>query len=316
MTLSDGLLLAFGGNSIVPTGEKGTIDQQWAHTDETMAEVAALWQRERPPLLLTHGNGPQMGRVLLRSELSAAHIDPLPIDVAVADTEAGMGYMIQHLLSNRLLRAGLPSSTVTVITRVEVDAEDPAFKNPTKPIGIFYTQEEAERLRRERGWDIAEDPGRGWRRVVVSPGPKRIIEVEAIRSLLDADHIVIAAGGGGIPVARDAAGTLCGCEGVIDKDLTSVLLAEVLGMRRVIIVTGVPRVCLDWTKPTQREVERLTAAEAKRHLDEGQFAPGSMGPKIDAAIRFARVGGTTIITQPGDIAAAVAGNAGTWVVPD
>lgn len=314
--LTRGLILALGGNSIVPAGEEGTIDQQWDHTAETMREVADLWEQIGPPLLLTHGNGPQIGRIMLRSELAAGVVDPLPLDVAVADTEAGMGYMIGHLLGNHLLQRGRPTPIETIVTRVEVAVDDPAFAHPTKPIGLFYTEAQAREHMARHGWTMAEDAGRGWRRVVASPRPLRIVEIEAIRLLATHGHIVIAVGGGGIPVLRQPDGTLKWCECVIDKDLASALLAQALGIRRLVIVTAVPRVCLDWGKPTQREVARLTASEAAAHLAAGQFPAGSMGPKIEAAVALARAGGTAIITQPGDIAAALAGERGTWITPN
>ncbi|NUP88450.1 MAG: carbamate kinase [Candidatus Sumerlaeia bacterium] len=316
MNFDNGLVLALGGNSIVRTGEKGTITEQWTHTDETMAEIAALWERHRWPLVITHGNGPQMGRILLRSELAVKEVDPLPLDVCVADSQAGMGYMIQQVLGNHLARRGAGAVIVTVITRVEVDACDQAFGNPTKPIGLFYRADEARRLMSERGWEMREDAGRGWRRVVASPVPRRIEEIGAIRHLVERGDIVIAAGGGGIPVVRRPDGALQGVGCVIDKDLASALLAQEMGFRRLVIITGVPRVCIDWGKPTQREVARLSAAEAQRHLDSGQFPAGSMGPKIAAAIDFASHSGTAIITQPGDIEAALAGKAGTWITQE
>lgn len=313
--LSEGIILALGGNSIVKAGELGTIDEQWEHTDETAVEIAALWESVDVPLIITHGNGPQVGRCLLRNELAAGGIDPLPLDVVVADTEAGMGYMIEHLLGNHLRRHNHDANVVTLITRVEVEEDDPAFQDPTKPIGLFYTAEEAEAHRRDRNWVMKEDAGRGWRRVVASPTPLRIVEIEPIRCLAENGHIVIAVGGGGIPVCHEKDGTLKWCEGVIDKDLASAILAQQLGMKRLVVVTSVAKVCLDWGKPTQREVDRMTADEAQSHLDAGQFPAGSMGPKIAAAVQFARGGGSTVITQPGELAAALEGKAGTWVVP-
>jgi carbamate kinase len=318
--IGDGLVIALGGNSIARTGEKGTIAQQWKHTDQATAEIATLWGSDRRPLVITHGNGPQVGRVLMRSELASKEMDSLPLDVAVADTQAGMGYMIQQLFGNHLARAGQRANTVAVVTRVEVRADDPGFKNPTKPIGTFYTEEEARHLMGRREWasqfQMAEDAGRGWRRVVASPRPIRVVETRAIRDLLEQGDIVIAVGGGGIPVIKVEGGDLVGIECVIDKDLASALLAESLGLRRLVIITGVPSVCLGFGTPDQREVDRMTADEAQAHLDAGEFPPGSMGPKMAAAIGFARHGGTTIITQPGELEAALAGECGTRIVPD
>jgi carbamate kinase len=314
--LREGVLLALGGNAIVKVGEKGTIPEQWSRADASTGEIAELWARHRWPLLITHGNGPQIGRILLRSELAAKEIDPLPLDVAVADSEAGMGYMVQQLLWNHIARLGRDANIVTLVTRVQVDENDPGFRSPTKPIGLFYSVEEATDLMQVRGWVMKEDAGRGWRRVVPSPAPKRVIETESIRALLERSAIVIAAGGGGIPVIKKEDGSLHGIECVIDKDLTAAMLATSLGFQRLVILTGVPTVCLDWGKPTQREVTSLTAREAEEHLKAGQFPAGSMGPKMAAAIEFARGGGTTIITQPGDLEAALAGERGTRVVPD
>jgi carbamate kinase len=301
-------VLALGGNSIVRAGEQGTVDQQWAHTDETTAEIAELWAMGGSPLIITHGNGPQVGRCLLRSELASSEIDPLRLDVVVADTEAGMGYMIEQLLGNHLRRKKLEGHVVTLITRVEVNPADPAFGNPEKPIGLFYSEGQAAEHRSKRGWVMAEDAGRGWRRVVPSPRPLRILELEAIRCLAEHGHIVVAVGGGGIPVCPQDDGTWMWCEGVIDKDLASALLAQALGVKRLVIVTSLPTVCLDWGKPTQREISKMTLSEAQAHLDAGQFAPGSMAPKIQAAVNMAQGGGVTIITQRGEC--------GTQIVPD
>ncbi|MBN1477263.1 carbamate kinase [Candidatus Sumerlaeota bacterium] len=315
MDLSRGVILALGGNSISPKGATGTIEQQWDHTEETMAEIADLWVKHRWPLVLTHGNGPQVGRILLRGELAAAELDPLPLDVAVADSQAGIGYMIQHILSNHLIRRGMEFNTVTLVTRVEVREDDPGFANPTKPIGRFHTPEEAEVRMRERGWLMIDDAGRGWRRVVASPKPLRIVEIGAIAHLLQRGDIVIAAGGGGIPVFKQPDNTMKWCECVIDKDLASALLAQELGIPCLVIITAVPRVCLDWGKETQREVDHLTADEAREHLEAGQFPAGSMGPKIEAAVLFAESGGTTVIAQSGELEAALEGRAGTRIVP-
>jgi carbamate kinase len=314
--LSDGVLIALGGNSIAKAGERGTISQQWAHTLETAEEIADLWGDSRFPLVICHGNGPQIGRILLRSELAAKEIDPLPLDVAVADSQAGMGYMIQQLLSNALGPRLGNANVVTLVTRVDVDPADPAFQRPTKPIGMFYAEQEAHLLAGSHGWVMREDAGRGWRRVVASPRPLHILETKAIRDLVVGGEIVIAAGGGGIPVISRPNGGFDGVACVIDKDLASALLAKTLGFKTLLIVTGVPRVCIDWGLATQREVDRLRPDEATRFLDEGQFPAGSMGPKIEAAVQFARAGGTAIITQPGHLGPALRGEQGTWIVEE
>jgi carbamate kinase len=244
-------------------------------------------------------------------------IAPMPLDVCGADSEGGIGYMMQQALRNELRRLEIERTVVTLVTQVVVDERDPGFRRPTKPIGPFYEQDRARTLAREKGWTVVEDSGRGWRRVVASPKPLEIVEIDAIRTLVDQGTIVIAAGGGGIPVTRQWDGSLHGVEAVIDKDLASSLLGRVLGVETLVIVTGVERVATSFNKPEQKEIVRAHASELERWLGEGHFPPGSMGPKIQAAIEFVRGGGReVVITSPEKIAEAMQGKAGTTIVPD
>lgn len=306
-------VVAIGGNSITRRGEVGTIPEQYRNARDTCAHVAGLvadgWR-----VVLTHGNGPQVGNVLLRVQMAMPQVYPLPLDVCDSDTQGGMGYMLQQVLGNELRARGSPVQVATLITQVVVGRDDPAFRKPTKPVGRFYTKEEAAALAREQGWTVVEDAGRGWRRVVPSPAPLEIVELGAIRTLVDGGVIAIAVGGGGIPVVREGS-ALSGVEAVVDKDRSSALLANGLGADLFLITTGVERVALDYGKPTQREVERLTVAEARRHLAAGQFPAGSMGPKIEAACAFVEAGGgrKAIITSPERIEAALRGEAGTAI---
>jgi carbamate kinase len=267
-------------------------------------------------VVITHGNGPQVGFILRRCELALHELHMVPLDSIGADTQGALGYMIQQSLANVFCEHGEERGVVSVVTQVRVDADDPAFKNPTKPIGSFMDERTARERAAEAGWDIREDSGRGWRRVVASPLPKEIIERDAIRKLVDLGFVVIACGGGGIPVVADARGQLRGVAAVIDKDHASALLARQLSANLLIISTGVDAVYLDYNKPTQRRVESLTVAEAKAGLQAGQFPAGSMGPKIKAAVDFIEGGGKKcIITDPAHLAEAVLGQAGTHITP-
>ncbi|MFH0793496.1 MAG: carbamate kinase [bacterium] len=310
------ILIALGGNAIVGPGEEGNLEQQYRHTGETMAELATLLHETHfDGLILSHGNGPQVGNILLRSEYASEVIYPITLDVAVADSQAGMGYMIQQSLHNALARVGERRLVTTVITQVEVSRDDPAFATPTKFIGQSFPHKKAESLIRDRKWQMKLDRGRGWRRVVASPEPCVILEQVIIRKLLQEGVIVIAVGGGGIPVVREADGRLHGVEAVIDKDMASALLAKNLGLKTFIIVTGVEQVCVGFGTPQQRPLGRVTTDEARKYLDAGEFPEGSMGPKIRAALLFLEGGGEeVIITRPGKLRAAIGGNAGTKIV--
>jgi carbamate kinase len=309
------MLVALGGNAIIPPDRTGTIEEQIAITERTMAQVAAALDQSTR-LVMTHGNGPVVGNIVLRNEAARATVPPMPLDVCGADSQGGLGYMIQQVMQNVLRRGGRSREVATVVTQVRVDAADPAFQRPTKPIGPFYRREAADRLRVTRGWPMIEDSGRGYRRVVPSPTPLEILEIGAIRALLERDVVVIAAGGGGIPVLRRADGTLAGVEAVIDKDRTAVVLARALGVERLVIVTGVDRVAIGFGTPAQRDLAELAADEAQKYLEAGEFPAGSMGPKIEAAIEFLHGGGReAIITSPNTLGLALAGKHGTWIVP-
>jgi len=308
------VVVAFGGNAIIRPGQKGTFEEQKANVQETCRQLVDLvGQGYR--LILTHGNGPQVGNILIKNELAREVVPAMPLDVLVADTQGSIGYIIQQSLSFELARRGLKVPVVSVITQTLVDPEDPAFSNPTKPIGPFYSEEEAKKLAQEKGCKVVEDSNRGWRRVVPSPQPLEIIEREAIKALVEAGVIVIAAGGGGIPVVRRPDGSLEGVEAVIDKDRAARLLANEVGAEILFLLTEVDQVYLDYGRPTQRPLHKLTVEEAKKYLKEGQFPPGSMGPKIEAAISFVEGGGQkAVIGSLARAAEAIRGISGTTIV--
>ncbi|HEY7126902.1 MAG TPA: carbamate kinase, partial [Ktedonobacterales bacterium] len=309
-------VVAIGGNSLIKDGAHQTVPDQWNAVRETATHIAEMigqgWN-----VIVTHGNGPQVGFILLRSELSRSKLHPVPLDSCGADTQGAIGYMIQLALHNEFQRRGIQREAVTLVTQVLVDARDPAIQNPSKPIGQFYTEEQAREYMAKDGWAMVEDAGRGWRRVVPSPRPKEIIEKNAIQAMINAGFILIACGGGGIPVIRDAQGNLQGLEGVIDKDLASSLLASSIHADLLLISTAVERVALNYRKPDQRNLDRLSFSEAKRYFAEGHFAKGSMGPKVQAALEFLENGGkAALITTPETIGRALAGETGTWILPD
>jgi carbamate kinase len=298
-------VIALGGNALIRSGERGTAAEQLANLRAACAALAPLLSD--PRVVVTHGNGPQVGNELLRQERAADVAPPLPLYLAVAQTQAEIGALIAAEL-----RPVAGRGVACVLTHVEVDADDPAFAQPTKPIGPFYTEEEARRLESERGWTVVSDAGRGWRRVAASPEPVGIVELESIRALLDAGDVVIAAGGGGIPVARRDE-RLKGIDAVIDKDRASALLATALEADRLVILTDVPALLRDFGGPEQAEIRKLTAAEAKELLPE--LAAGSMRPKLEAAIAFAGAGGETLIASTESLEAALTGEAGTRISP-
>jgi carbamate kinase len=313
------IVVAFGGNAIIRPGQKGTFEEQKANIASTCKYLINLI-KEGYRLVLTHGNGPQVGNILLKNEMFHELVPPMPLDVIGSETQGYIGYAIQQVLGYELFKNGLDIPVATVITQTVVNGDDPAFQNPTKPVGPFYTEAKAKKLMEERGYRMVEDSHRGWRRVVPSPKPLEIIEWASIKSLVEAGTIVIAAGGGGIPVVRKEDGRLEGVEAVIDKDLAATILAKQVKADMLFLLTEVERVYLDYGLPTQREVARLTAAEAKRYLEEGQFPPGSMGPKIQAAINFVTNGGQgkkerrAIIGSLAKAAEAVAGTSGTEII--
>jgi len=306
-------VIALGGNAIIPAGHQGTIEEQRDITQKTMAQVAGMLE-EGYELALTHGNGPIVGNILLRNESAKSIVPPMPLDVCGADSEGGLGYMIQQSLYNEFALRNLPFHVITLITQVEVSPDDVAFNKPSKPIGPFYNAFEAELMESDKGWHMVEDAGRGYRRVVPSPEPLDIIEKEAVRSLVESGFIVITGGGGGVPVLRSPDGQLKGAEVVIDKDKVAGLLAELIGATELILVTNVSRLALDYRKPTQRLLEKLTASELDTYYQEGQFPAGSMGPKVEAILRFLKKGGKkALITNPDELLQAVRGEAGTLI---
>jgi carbamate kinase len=309
------IVIAFGGNASYPPTIKGLASEQMELIAQASRHLVRIVESGYK-LVLTHGNGPVVGNILFRMARSANELPPMPMDICVAHSQGGMGYMLQQTLSNELRRHGLDITVASIVTQVEVDAQDPGFANPTKPVGRFFSVEEAERLSREQGWQFVEDSGRGQRRVVPSPMPVRIVEMPAVEALLAAGVIPIAVGGGGISVTCDADGCYEGVSAVIDKDLTSAMLALELGAETLVMLTGVDRVAVDFGKPTQRAMDRMTVADAKRHRDDGQFPPGSMGPKIDAALLYLESGGReVIITSIECLPDALQSRAGTRVVP-
>lgn len=308
------VVIAIGGNSLIKDPQHMSVYDQYkaaGETSEHIADIVELGYR----VLITHGNGPQVGFILLRSEMAKQVLHEVPLDSCGADTQGALGYQISQTLDNELMRRGIDRTVTAVVTQVVVDPDDPGFISPTKPIGPFYSAQSAQQHQQE-GWIMREDAGRGWRRVVASPEPLAVVEEAAIQLLLENDVLVVAAGGGGIPVVRLADGRLEGAAAVVDKDLTSSLLARNLGAEILLISTSVPKVALDYRTPSQRAIDRMSVAEAKGYLGEGQFAAGSMQPKIEAAIAFLEQGGQrVIITQPHELAKALAGRAGTQIVP-
>jgi len=307
-------VVAFGGNALLRPEDRGTHEEQIARAKQAARWLAELVIRGYH-LIVVHGNGPQVGNILIQAEEASTKVPPQSLDVAVAQTEGSMGFLLQQAIRNRLESIGSGGQVATVLTEVEVDANDPAFKRPTKPIGPFFTRYRAEALERDLGWTMREDAGRGWRHVVPSPRPLRILNTGVITHMLEDARVVIAAGGGGIPVVRGRDGQWRGIEAVIDKDYASALLAAELKAELYVILTGVPKVSLDFGKPAERALDRMTVDEAERHLREGQFPAGSMGPKIEAAIQFVRKAGSEVlITDVEHLREALEGRAGTRIV--
>ena len=308
------LVVAIGGNALLGSDQAGSAADQFANAMVTagpLVELVAAGCR----LVITHGNGPQVGAALLRSELAAGQAYVLPYDCCVAATQGEIGYVLQYALWQRMQQVGLQVPVVALITQVRVDRHDAAFSHPTKPVGPFYGRDRAEELRRTRGFAFIEVPGRGFRRVVPSPVPREIVELKAIRACLEEGLVVVAGGGGGIPVFNDK-DVSQGVEAVVDKDLTSALLASALPADLLAIVTAVERVCLDYGTARERPLDHLSATEARRHLAEGQFPEGSMGPKIQAALAYLEGGGReAVITDSAHLVLAVEGRAGTRIRP-
>src|SRR5438067_1956231 len=308
-------VVAIGGNSLIKDKLHQSVRDQYIAAAETTWHIAGMI-KDGWDVAITHGNGPQVGFILRRSELAAHELHEVPLDVIGADTQGAIGYALQQNLQNDFARLGMEKQGATVITQTEVAADDPAFRTPSKPIGSYMDEAEAARRRDRDGWDVMEDAGRGWRRVVASPRPLRIIEEDVIRSLLEQGVVVISVGGGGIPVVRNAEGDLQGVAAVIDKDRASSLLASQVGADLLIISTAVEKVALRWGRPDQEWIDRLTLLEAKQLLAEGShFAKGSMAPKIEAVVAFLERGGTeAIITNPENVERGLAGETGTHIV--
>lgn len=308
------IVIAIGGNSLIEDPKHVTVEAQYAAARKTAEHIVRL-AAEGHRIVIAHGNGPQVGFILQRAEYARRILHSVPLDSCVADTQGAIGYNLQMALDNEFTKAGIERQVATIVTQVEVDKADPSFMNPTKPIGTFMSREDAEFHRQQDGWDIVEDSGRGYRRVVPSPQPKRIVELQTVKTLLDAGVIVIAAGGGGIPVTANENGELTGAEAVIDKDLAAALMAKQLGADLFVISTAVEKVCLNYGKPDQKDLERMDTSLAKKYIEEGHFAPGSMLPKIQAVVDFATsCDSEGIITNPANLYAAVNGNKGTHIV--
>ncbi len=308
-------IIAIGGNALMKAGEQGTIAQQFANSRETCDQLIQLIGMGYK-FIITHGNGPQVGFALRRHENARDVIPPSPLGICVAETVGSMGYMLQQTMQNTVKKKGLKIDTVTVITQVVVDKNDPSFSNPTKPIGQFFSKEEIDMKVSKENWNVMEDSGRGWRRVVPSPKPLRIVEKDTIGHLLEKGKIVIACGGGGLPTMEYDDGTLDGVEAVIDKDYASSKLAQQLGLDEFILMTSVDKVSINFGKPDEVKLDTMTVAQAKQYFAEGQFPPGSMGPKIEAAIEFLENGGKKVIIASNDaLIEAIRGEAGTSIMP-
>jgi len=307
-------VVAVGGNALIVNKKRKSIPDQFDAIKETMSHIA--WMIEDGcDVVITHGNGPQVGFILRRSELAMHELHPVPLDYCGADTQGAIGYMAQKALRNEFRARDIEKQAVTVVTQVQVDVADPAFQKPSKPVGSFLDEATAKE-RIAEGQDFVEDAGRGWRRVVPSPLPINIIEVDVIKNLIDDGFTVIGVGGGGIPVVEKETGNLRGVEAVIDKDFASGLLANLIDADLLLISTAVEKVAINFNKPDQKWLDEMTVAEAEKYIEEGHFAPGSMLPKVQAIIKFLKEGGRkALITDPPNIQRALRGETGTWIVP-
>jgi len=315
MTKKGVAVVAIGGNSLIKDKDHKSIPDQYAAAAESMHHIADMIEQGWD-VVITHGNGPQVGFMLRRSELSLNELHPVPLDYCGANTQGSIGYMLVQTLHKEFLERKIDKQAVALVTRCVVEKNDPAFQDPTKLIGSFMTDEaEAKKMATEAGWTIKEDAGRGWRRVVASPFPTEIYEANAIKALIDLGYTVIGVGGGGIPVVRDEKGNLTGIEAVIDKDFASALLAATINADVFVISTAVEKVALNYNKPNEKQLDKITLAEAKQYLEEGHFAKGSMLPKIQAIISFLeKGGGKAIITNPENISRALKGETGTHIL--
>jgi carbamate kinase len=308
-------VVAVGGNALIKDKNHQTVPDQYQAAAETMKHIANMIS-EGWDVVITHGNGPQVGFILRRSELASHELHEVPLDYCGADTQGAIGYMFQQALHNEFRLRGINKQAVTVVTQTIVDRKDSAFENPTKPIGSFMEESAAKEKMAKEGWTMVEDAGRGWRRVVPSPIPQTIVEADAIRSLIDQGFVVVAVGGGGIPVMQLESGDLTGVEAVIDKDFGSAILASMINADLFLISTAVEKVAINFNKPDQKWLDTMTVAEARKYLAEGQFAKGSMLPKIEAILKFMDKGGKkALITDPEHIKDALEGKTGTWILP-
>lgn len=315
-SLPDRIVIAVGGNATHPEEIRGTADEQKFIAARTAASLLPLALADNE-MVIVHGNGPVVGKILMRQALTADRVPPMPLDICVAHSQGGIAYLLMQAIENALREAGSERHCTCLLTQVEVDPEDPAFKNPTKYVGPFFTEEQAKLVGAELGWRMKQDGARGWRHVVASPKPKHICDISLVKVLARRGSIVISGGGGGIPVVRGPKGVRNGIEAVIDKDMTSALMASVLGIDTLMILTAVDKVAVDFGKPTQRWLDRVTLRELKAFHAQGQFPPGSMGPKIDAAISFLEGGGERVIIAKLDEAMpALEGKTGTHVHAD
>ncbi len=305
-------VVAVGGNALILDKKKAGVEFQWEAVRETSKHIADMIQQGWN-VVVTHGNGPQVGFILRRNELAEGEVHPTPLDVIGADTQGSIGYMLQQALANEFLKRGIEKTVATIITQTVVDNADPAFQNPDKGIGGFMDEDRARQFEAD-GWTVAEDAGRGWRRMIASPEPIRIVEQDAIQGLVAQGMIVVAVGGGGIPVYEDADGSLHGTRAVIDKDRATSLLARNIKADLLLISTAVEKVAINFNTPDEKWLDRMTMAEAKQYMAEGHFKPGSMLPKIQAIVAFLENGGeTALITDPPNIVRALNGETGTWI---
>lgn len=295
--MSKRILIALGGNALARAGEKGTIEEQLSHVRNTATKFLDIIE-EGHKIAITHGNGPQVGSILLKNEMASKTLPPMPLDVCGAESQGMIGYMIQHMTYNEIARRKKDYSIATLLTQVLVDKNDPAFQHPSKPIGPYYTKEESEKLAQEKKWTMIEQIGKGYRRVVPSPEPLDVIEGKNIKRLIEKGVIVVSCGGGGVPVIKNQDGTILGVEGVIDKDKTASVLAHVIDADVLMILTDVEKASINFHKPDQKDLGEISIEEARKYLKEGQFGAGSMGPKVEAACRFVEKGGKrSIITS-------------------